>query len=105
MPFVTCDSIEVIHCLVEATKLVAEHATASILIQRAKLVVSPVAHSPGYLEGGLIAAEPVLVNEPLENLVQGVERSPDTLALDVAVYKTFAESRKISCAILLLHFC
>ena len=97
------DGIEVIHRLVEAAKLIAQHAGALILGERLQFVVGPIAHATGHLKRGFIATECVLVDESLQYLVQRVEGSPHTLAGDVAVDESLTECREVACAVLPLN--
>ena len=76
MMLITGNGIEVIHGLVESAKLVADHPPTSLLGQSPQLVVCPVAHAACYLEGSLVVAHRILVEQTLKNLMQGVERCP-----------------------------
>ena len=103
--FILCDGIELVHGIIETAKFIADHLHARFLRKRLQFVISPVAHTFCHFQSRFIPTYRVLVDESLQDFMNGVERSPHTLALDVAVDKSLAKSREITRSILSLHFC
>ena len=98
------DGIELVHSIVETAKLIAQHSPSCAVVEWAQLIIGPVAHPHSHMESSVVAAEPVLIDKSLNNLVECISRCPDALALDIAVDEPLTECTEITATTVgLLH--